>query len=147
MFINTMLFQTRMDYDQMLSRVRDNLPESSKNRERFELTKVQGRLEGNKTVITNFKTICDAFDRDQKTVFKYILKELASPGTLEPKGAIIGRKVSSILINEKIKKFSDAFVICPTCGKPETQILKENKAAYIRCNACGSKELVKGWLG
>jgi translation initiation factor 2 subunit 2 len=147
MFIKTSFFQRYMDYTEMLSRVRDNLPESSKNRERFELTKVQGRVEGNKTILTNFKAICSSFDREQKTVFKFILKELASPGTLEHKGAVIGRKVPSALVNEKIKKFADAFVICPTCGKPETQILKENSASYIRCNACGSKELVKGWLG
>lgn len=147
MFINAIFFLSYMEYSEMLSRVRDSLPESSKNRERFEIIKVQGRVEGNKTILTNFSKICEAFDREKKVVFKCILKDLASPGTLEHKGAVIGRKVQSSLVNEKIKKFADAFVICPTCGKPETHIIKENNAAYIRCDACGSKELVKGWLG
>ena len=135
-----------MDYTDMLKRVRENLPESSKNRERFEIPKIQGHIEGNKTILTNFHQICTLFDREPKQVQKHILKELAAPGNLENTRLIIGRKVSSDLVNEKIKKFADSFVICPSCGKPETKILKEQNTFFIRCNACGNKEPVKGWL-
>ncbi|MFT4326454.1 MAG: translation initiation factor IF-2 subunit beta [Candidatus Woesearchaeota archaeon] len=135
-----------MDYEEMLTRLRDNLPESSKNRERFEILKVTGRVEGNKTMVTNFSQICDLLGRDQKLVWKYILKELATPGTMEQNRVIFGRKVSSSLINEKIKKFADAFVICPECGKPETHIEKEGNLRFLRCQACGAKTPVKGWL-
>ena len=135
-----------MDYSEMLKRARENLPESSKNRERFEIPAVKGLVEGNKTIVNNFKEICDALDRDQKIVFKFILKELATPGNIESNRVVFGRKLSSSLINEKIQKFADAFVICPECGKPETVIEKEGNSRFLRCHACGTKTPVKGWL-
>lgn len=136
-----------MNYEEMLNRARDNLPESAKNRERFEIPKVTGHVEGNKTIITNFHAICQLLDRDPKIVWKCVLKDLASPGVLENNRGIFGRKLSSDMINEKIKKFADNFVLCPDCGKPETKIESEGNSNYLRCHACGSKTQVKGWLG
>ena len=136
-----------MNYEELLQRAREQMPESAKNRERFEIPKVTGHVEGNKTIVTNFNSICQLLLRDQKVVFKYILKELASPGVLEQNRVIFGRKLSSEMINEKIKKFADNFVICPDCGKPETEIITEGTTNYIRCNACGAKNHVKGWTG
>lgn len=135
-----------MDYENMLKRARENLPESVKTRERFEIPLVKGHVEGNKTIITNFSQICQALEREQKSVLKYILKELATPGVINNGRLIFGRKLSSDMINEKIKKFVDNFVICPDCGKPETKIEKSEGVVHIRCLACGSKNNVKGWL-
>lgn len=129
----------------MLKRARENLPESSKNRERFEIPKVLGHVEGNKTIITNFNQICQSLERNPKNVLKFVLKELATPGTTESNRVIFGRKLSSDMINEKIKKFADAYVICPECGKPETKIVKEGNSFHMRCQACGAKSPVKGW--
>ena len=131
----------------MLIRARENLPESAKNRERFEIPKVRGHVQGNRTIISNFTQICQILNRDKNIVWKYVLKELATPGVLQDNAATFGRKLSSALINEKIHKFAQNFVICPDCGKPETEIIKEGSARFLRCNACGSKNPVKGWLG
>jgi translation initiation factor 2 subunit 2 len=136
-----------MDYEAMLSRARENLPESSKNRERFEIPKVLGHVQGNKTILSNFNQICQLLSRDRNVVWKYILRELASPGVLQDSTATFGRKVSSAMINDKIQKFAQNFVICQDCGKPETEIIKEGAARFLRCNACGSKNPVKGWPG
>lgn len=136
-----------MDYQEMLKRAQENLPDSHKHRERFEIPKVRGHLEGNKTILSNFANICELLERDIKIVFKFILKELASPGIIETNRVIFGRKLSSSLINEKIKKFADLYVICPECGKPETKIEKEGASRFLRCQACGAKNPVKGWLG
>jgi len=130
----------------MLKRARDNLPESAKNRERFEIPKVKGHVEGNKTIVTNLSQIAQLLNRNLSILFKFILKELATPGTLESQRAIFGRKLNSEMINEKIKKFADNFVICPECGKPETKIEREDGSVYLRCMACGAKTPVKGWL-
>ncbi len=135
-----------MDYLDMLKRVRDNLPESAKNRERFEIPKVKGHVEGNKTIVVNFLPICQVLGRDPKVVFKYVLKELASPGNIDGQRAIFGRKLGSEMINDKINRFADSFVICPECGKPETAIVKEESLTFLRCMACGAKTPVKGWL-
>jgi translation initiation factor 2 subunit 2 len=136
-----------MSYEELLKRGRERLPESSKNRERFEIPKVRGHLQGNNTAISNFNQICDSLGREKAIVWKYVLRELATPGELQDKIAIFKRKVSSSMINEKIQKFADLFVLCTDCGKPETSIVKEGNAPFLRCNACGSKTPVKGWLG
>ncbi|MGM5483819.1 MAG: translation initiation factor IF-2 subunit beta [Nanobdellota archaeon] len=135
-----------MNYDEMLKRARNNLPESAKIRERFEIPKVRGHVEGNKTIISNFQQICQTLNRDPKAVWRFVLKELASPGVMEKNRVIFGRKLSSEMINKKIRKFADLYVICPECGKPETKIEKEGNNSYLRCMACGAKTQVKGWL-
>lgn len=139
-------FVFSMEYQEMLKRIQENLPESVKNRERFEIPVVKGHIQGNKTILTNFNQICQTLGRDPKIVWKYILKELASPGLLKENQAIFGRKLSSDMVNEKIKKFAENFVICSECGKPETKIEKQDNITYLRCLACGAKNHVKGWL-
>lgn len=131
----------------MLKRARESLPESAKNRERFEIPKVKGHVQGNKTIVTNLSQISQLLGRDIQIVFKYILKELATPGNLEDQRAVFGRKLNSNMINEKITKFAENFVICPECGKPETKIEKDDSGSnFLRCMACGAKTPVKGWL-
>ena len=130
----------------MLKRGRENIPETFKNRERFEIPKVKGHIEGNKTIISNFNEICGLMERENRIVLKFILKELATPGLDERTRVIFGRKLNSGLINEKIQKFADLYVICPECGKPETHIEKEKNSRFLRCQACGAKTPIKGWL-
>jgi translation initiation factor 2 beta subunit (eIF-2beta)/eIF-5 len=43
-----------MDYETMLKRGREKLPEAVFTAERFEIPNVKGHLEGNKTIISNF---------------------------------------------------------------------------------------------
>ncbi len=132
-----------MDYKELLKKGRSELPESVFESERFEIPKVIGHLQGNKTVISNFHAIADKLSRPVDHFLKYILKELATPGNLTKNGLIIGTKVPASRINEKIRKYASEYVICPDCGKPDTKIIKEGELFYLRCQACGSKHQVK----
>ena len=132
-----------MDYKKALKRARENLPESVFEKERFELPKVRGHLEGNKTVISNFKQIASTLGRPVEHLLKYVLKELATPGDLRPSGLVIGTKTASSRINDKIKQYADEFVFCQECGKPDTQLIKEGELLYMKCQACGTKKPVK----
>jgi translation initiation factor 2 subunit 2 len=132
-----------MDYEKALKRARDNLPESVFEKERFEIPKVKGHLEGNKTIISNFRQIASALGRQVEHLQKYVLKELAAPGDLRPSGLIIGTKIAASRINDKIKQYADEFVFCPECGKPDTKLIKEGEILYLRCEACGAKKPVK----
>ena len=132
-----------MEYEQLLKRARSQLPESVFEKERFEIPKVLGHLQGNKTVISNFHKIAEALGRPVEHLLKYILKELASPGRLRPNALIVGTKVSASRVNEKIRQYANEFVLCTECGKPDTKIVKEGEFAFLRCLACGSKKTVK----
>lgn len=133
-----------MDYKKLLERGIKNLPEGAVNKERFEIPLIKGHIQGNRTVLDNFLEIADKFGRDPNHLLKYILKELATPGEIKRSGSVmIGAKVSSIKINEKIKKYADEFVLCWECGKPDTKIIEEGGMMFVRCMACGTKRQVK----
>lgn len=110
--------------------------------DRFEIKKVEGRHEGNKTIITNFTNICCCLRRNPEHITKFLFRELASPGELNGDRLILSRKLSSNQINEKIEKYVDNFVKCPTCGKPDTEIIIENSNNFLKCMACGVKKQI-----
>ncbi|HLC55677.1 MAG TPA: translation initiation factor IF-2 subunit beta [Candidatus Nanoarchaeia archaeon] len=130
------------DYDSLLERAQAKIPQSSLKTERFEIPKVRGHLQGNKTVITNFKEICDTIRRDQAHFLKYLLRELATPGNVDGPRLVLGRKISSSIINGKIERYVNDFVLCPVCKKPDTTLTKEDRITMIKCSACGSKNPV-----
>jgi translation initiation factor 2 subunit 2 len=132
-----------MDYEKLLAKAMKDLPENVVQKERFEIPKVKGFIQGNKTVVTNFNTIVSALRRDVQHFLKYLLKEVASHGTLEGTRLNLGRKISSSLLNTKIKKYADEYVICEKCGKPDTSIINKEGKSYLKCGACGHQKEIK----
>lgn len=127
----------------MLKKARDEMPKSVFESERFEIPNVKGHIQGNKTVISNFNVIANTLGRRPQHILKYILKELATPGSLNKGYLVLGAKVPASRINEKIRKYASEFVLCPDCGKPDTKIIKEGAVSYMKCQACGAKHPVK----
>ena len=132
------------DYKKMLEDVRTSLPEAVFIKERFEIPKVLGHMQGNRTIISNFLQIASALGRNVDHLLKYVLKELAAPGEIKKSGALIlGTKIPASRINEKIRQYANEFVLCFECGKPDTKIIREGELTYMKCAACGSKNFVK----
>ena len=127
----------------MLKKGRSELPESVFNAERFEIPNVLGHIEGNKTIISNFVQIAGVLGRPVQHFLKYVLRELATPGVMRGSLLVLKSKVPASKLNDKIRKYANEFVLCTDCGKPDTQIIKEGQVSYLKCNACGSKNLVK----
>ncbi len=133
-----------MEYEQLLERARQLLPQAVVERERFEIPKVKGHIEGNKTVISNFAQIASTLRRPIEHLLKFILKELATPGEINKAGLLVlGTKIPASRINDKIKEYAYEFVLCPKDGKPDTDLIKEGDFTYLKCNACGHKQPVK----
>ena len=133
-----------MDYEKMLGEVRKNLPESVFIKERFEIPKVMGHIQGNRTIISNFLQIATDLRREVDHFLKYVLKELATPGEIKKSGALIlGTKVPASRINDKIRQYANEFVLCFECGKPDTQIVREEGINYMKCTACGARNVIK----
>ena len=129
----------------MLKKAKQEMPEIVKEKERFEIPKVKGHIQGNKTIIVNFNQICSVLGRDAKHVLKFLLKELATSGEIKKSGALIfDSKLAASRINEKIKKYAEEFVLCKECGKPDTKIIKEEGITKLKCMACGAKHPIKG---
>jgi len=131
------------DYNEMLEQAYKNLKPVKSKIERFEIPLVEGHIEGNKTIITNFKQICDYLRRDCAHLLKFLQRELASPGIIKQDRLILTKKVSSARINEKIKSYVEEFVLCRECGKPDTELVKQDKFLFVHCLACGAKHSVR----
>ncbi len=132
-----------MKYEDLLKQAKKQLPEVKESKERFEIPKVKGHVEGNKTIIINFQSIAQTLRRDPNQLIKYLQRELAAPAIQDKQRLILGRKLSSALINEKIVQYAKDFVICQECKKPDTQIEKQDKILILKCTACGAKHPIK----
>ncbi len=128
-----------MDYEELLKRGRSLLPESVLTKERFEVPKIRGHIQGNKTVLSNFYQISDMLSRDSDHMLKFVLKELATPGEEKKPLVLLGRKVNASIINEKIDLYFKKYVVCKECGRPDTSLIRQERQASIKCNACGAK--------
>jgi translation initiation factor 2 subunit 2 len=69
-------------YDKLLKEARKNLPDAVFVKERFEIPKVMGHIQGNRTIISNFYQIANVLGRDVQHLLKYVLKELATQNVL-----------------------------------------------------------------
>jgi translation initiation factor 2 subunit 2 len=132
-----------MSYAELLKKARKELPESVFEKERFEIPKVKGHIQGNRTIISNFAQIAATLRRPVDHLLKYTLKELATPGVMRGSNLLLGTKVPASKINEKIRQYAEEFVLCSVCGKPDTQIIKEGELSFLKCLACSTKKPVK----
>ncbi|MBS3070898.1 translation initiation factor IF-2 subunit beta [Candidatus Pacearchaeota archaeon] len=133
-----------MEYEKLLEEAYKKVKQvSKKDSDRFEIPKIQGYFEGKKTIITNFFQIASYIRRDESHFQKFILKELATSGQKEGDRLVLNIKVPSEKINQKINDYIKEFVTCKQCGKPDTELLKEDRLAFIHCLACGAKHSVR----
>lgn len=130
-------------YEEMLERAKEILPDESAETSRFEIPNVKGHVEGAKTIINNWPQIADALRRKPEHLLKYVQKELATPGEIIKNSVVFGTKLNAAKMNEKIKQYADEFVFCKTCGKPDTQLMKEGTVTFMRCQACGAKNSIQ----
>lgn len=133
------------NYEELLKKAEEELPEKIGAGERFTIENVKGHLEGNKTILINLKKIAKDLGRDENHLLKYLLRELATPGKFVGERTIFGTKVSATLINKKIKKYASEYVFCSECGKPETKLIEDKGITYLKCQACGIKKPVKNF--
>jgi len=130
-------------YNNLLDQAYKNLKPIEHSGERFEIPKIEGHIEGTKTILTNYQQVVSYLRRNQDHLLKYLLKELATSGSIKNNRVIFQRKISSSKINEKIEDYAKEFVLCSQCGKPDTELKKEKTHASLNCLACGAKHSVR----
>ncbi len=129
-------------YEEMLDRAYEILEKIGVKgmlKERFEIPIPKITYQKNWTLILNSKEISDILNRDMKHIARFLQKELNTPTRVEEGYIIIQKKVPFKIVEEKIKKYVKEFVICPVCGKPDTEITKKGRILYLKCKACGAE--------
>ena len=133
----------KMDYKELLKRARSQLPQEVFEHKRFELPKVRSTVIGMRTIIFNFKEICDYMNRDSHHVLRFLSKEMATSATAEGSRVFFKGKFPYETLEGLIKRYADEFVICPICKRPDTKIVKERRLYFLICEACGARSSVR----
>ena len=132
------------DYNQLLDHAFAELPEDAKKRDRFEVPQMEVMNEGNKTILTNFKSIVEKLGREQKHLLKFIAGEVGTAGVPDQSGrATLTGVFSKRVIRQSVEDYVKEFVLCKTCNKPDTVIEKQGRQTILVCHACGSRHSVR----
>lgn len=138
-------FTHRMSYEDMLKDAREEIPEPKEAQDRFQVPDVSGRIEGGKTVITNFHEVADVLRRDPSHLLKYLNKELATAGKIDGREAVLQRRLRPNKLNAKIDDYKEMYVSCPSCGKADTTMESLGNSRYkLTCQACGEQNEFTG---
>jgi translation initiation factor 2 subunit 2 len=134
-------------YEELLERAFKLLPERRVGSgERFVMPKFEVNIAGKKTFITNFGQVSDILGRSPELLLRYLLKEVALPGTTDGHVAVIQGEVKGQLLNKLLERFVREYVICPVCGSPDTRLEKERRGVFLlRCLACGAVTPMKAF--
>jgi translation initiation factor 2 subunit 2 len=132
-----------MDYEKLLNKAYKEVKQIENNGERFEVPKIKGHFQGKKTILTNFFQIASFLRRKPEHIQKYLVKELATSAYKEGDRLVLNNKIPSLKINDKINQYIKEFIICRECGKPDTELMKEDRLVFVHCLACGAKHSVR----
>jgi len=127
------------EYEKLLNEAYKKVKKPEGSGERFEIPKIEGHFEGKKTILTNFSQIASYIRRSPEHLQKFLLKELAASGQREGDRLVLNNKIPREKINQKIEQYVKEFVLCKECGKPDTELIKHDRLAFINCLACGAK--------
>ena len=136
-----------LDYDKLLERAREGLEDVMQNADRFSPPVPEILHEGSKkTIIRNFSEIVDALRRDENHLYKFLIQELATAGSVNNRRLVLQGRVPAKKINERIKLYIDTFVVCQECNRPDTSFLRVGRTLNLHCEACGAKRPIRSNL-
>lgn len=130
-------------YEKLLDEAYEKVKKTDSSKERFEVPELKELVEGKKTIITNFSQIASYLRRTPEHFQKFLLKELAASGQLQGERLIINIIIPRLRIKQKIEQYIKEFVLCKECKKPDTEIIKQERLAFMHCLACGAKYPVR----
>ena len=113
-----------------------------KDNDRSKAPKIESRLEGRKTIITNWSDILKAINADsirKKHLIKFLAHESAAKATEKmPTKLIFNTKVTPGILRDLMANYMAKFVLCEKCGKPDSFLIEEKRNLLLRCEACGN---------
>lgn len=131
------------DYFKLLDKADGNFSDLNRTQSRLKIPDPDVIYEGKSTIVRNFGDILEMINRPEKAVVKFLSVELGIGITTDGPRLIINRKVSSQVIQEKIRKYMSSFVICYECGSPDTEIQRLGRVEVLVCKACGAQHSVR----
>jgi translation initiation factor 2 subunit 2 len=131
------------NYNELLDKAYEKIPENVKRSSRFEIPKVELRIESRNSFITNFNKIINTLNRDKKHFIGIFLKNAGTMGEIRGQQLFLKGQYKEQVLNKLIENYTKTYVLCSICNKPDTQIQREGKKLYLKCTACGAREEIK----
>ena len=126
------------NYEKMLNNAYDKMPPIVFETQRFEVPKLKVTIEGNKSVMTNFKEVVDYIRCNSDHLLKFIGRDMGAAWRKEGSRTIFVGKFGPSILNKKLEKYVKRFVLCPVCEKPDTKLKKVDRISIMKCSACGA---------
>ena len=130
-------------YEALLDKAYENITETSGDEGRFTVPRAKVFVEGKTTVLENFADIASVLRRDVEHFMKFLLGELGTSGKIDGNRAVFNGKFEVEQIRALVEKYTEDFVICSECGRPDTRLVKDGRTTLLRCDACGSHRPIR----
>ncbi len=129
-------------YQKLLDRARAQLPEVRSAGERFQVPEPDVMTDGKNTVIRNLQEIAQVLRREPAHIIGYLAREFGCPGVLDLPRGVLKSRIPKDGIAQRIREYTDKYVICSECKRPDTHLSKEGKLTLLICEACGAQRPV-----
>lgn len=135
-------------YSELLGRVfgilRQNNPDLVSDRRKFSIIPPLIAKEGSKkTAFCNITELCRRIRRPVEHVTQFLLCELGTTGNADGYGRLIMKgKFQQLQFEILLRRYIGEYVSCKTCRSPETQLTRENRLFFLKCDSCGATRSV-----
>ncbi|RYP93397.1 hypothetical protein DL770_000440 [Monosporascus sp. CRB-9-2] len=104
-------------------------------------TKIEGKGNGIKTVVTNLSSVAQSLARPGSYVIKYFGFELGAQTNIDPPDDrwIINGAHDAPKLQDYLDGFINKFVLCKKCKNPETDVVIKDGHILLDCKACGQR--------
>lgn len=106
------------------------------------VTKFEGAGNGVFTVLTNLADVARALSRPTEHLFKYFGYELCASSRVKAGRWMVNGTHSQARVEQILQGFVDRYVLCASCGNPETSLAKVKARLSMTCRACGATSRV-----
>ena len=131
------------EYDKLLEKAYEKIPENVKKSSRFETPKVALRIESKNSFIVNFSKIMNTLNRDARHFLGIFLKKAGTMGEIRGQQLFLKGRYKEQVLNRLIGDYTKNYVLCDVCNKPDTEIQREGKKLFLKCGACGARIEIK----
>lgn len=132
-------------YDELLTRVFNIIKEKNPDmitgeKKKFVMKPPQvARVGTKKTSFSNFADICKLLRRQEKHLLNFLLAELGTSGSLDiQKQLTIKGRFQQKQIENVLRRYIKEYVTCHTCRSPDTNMVKEERLFFLKCENCGA---------
>ena len=130
------------DYKAMLNRAYKNLPDIVTEVDRFQIPRAIVTRQGRRSVIQNFREIAERLQRPPEHILKFLLRETATRGNFDGDKVVFQGRFNADSIRNLIEIYTNKYVICPVCGRPDTNVERDKRLSFLQCDACGARSSI-----